>query len=143
MTVSELFKSCAFSPSGPVKWRARVSERSPGVYVVARVNSTDAHCGSHDVSYLPADERALWIDDEPVLYIGCTSRPLEDRIAEFYRHKPGKRAPHSGGEAIKLLSCDLWVYWSATSRDPFEVEHELLQAFKANAGGRRPYANRK
>lgn len=142
MTLIELFKCVGLSLHGPVKWPEPVSERNQGVYVIALVGDPIADRCAHDVSYLSVDEQARWNDDEPVVYVGCTTRPLSKRISEFYRHNLGDRSPHSGGQAIKRLRCDLWVYWCPTESDPEAAESAMLNAFQRRAGGRLPFANR-
>ncbi len=143
MTVADLFSCVSLIPRSPVKWPEPVSERGRGVYVVALVGEADADCCAHDISYLPADEQRRWIEGEPVVYIGRTARPLSDRIGEFHRHKLGDSAPHSGGQAIKRLRCDLWVYWCVTEDDPKVTETALLEAFRLHTAGRLPFANRR
>jgi hypothetical protein len=138
--VSELFKRAGLLPRGPVKWRAPVSEASPGVYVVAVTEDPSSNECPVSVDYLDSVEAARWIATEPIVYIGCTTRSLSKRLSEVYGHQYGKRAPHSGGQSVKLLRCDLWVYWSPSS-DPFDSELSMICAFKGSVG-RLPFANR-
>ena len=90
--------------------------------------------------YLEPSEKQRWLRDEPVVYIGCTTRALSKRVGEFYRHQYGKTAPHRGGQAVKLLKCNLWVDRSPAT-DPFETELTMLCAFKGKVG-HLPFANR-
>ncbi|PYP91665.1 MAG: hypothetical protein DMG65_07200 [Candidatus Angelobacter sp. Gp1-AA117] len=79
--------------------------------------------------------------NQPIIYIGqTTKRTLTKRLGEFYRHIYGAKSPHSGGEAVKLLHCDLWVYWSP-SPDPRDSELLMLCAFRKRVG-KLPFANR-
>ena len=129
-------------------WGTRVRESRPGVYVVALVGEATLGC-SVDAEFLEPDERKRWRPDEPVVYIGQTTRQaLAGRVSQFYRHKYGARSPHSGGEAVKLLlsppsprpPCNLWVYWSPAP-DPYDAELLMICAFRRRVG-QLPFANR-
>jgi hypothetical protein len=142
MTVSEVFSLASLSPFGPVPWGTKISEESPGIYVIALLNDPDAlHKSPVLADYLDAGERVRWLADEPVVYIGKTERKLKDRLGEYYRHKYGKSAPHRGGQAVKLLRCDLWVFWSPTT-DPVGAEQKMIAEFKKQFG-HFPFANRR
>jgi len=108
-------------------------------YVVAVVGDPKSNCDVK-ANYLKKAERQRWVPSEPVIYIGQTTRPLSRRIREFYRHQYGKRSPHSGGQAVKLLKCQMWVYWSPAN-DPLDAELLMLCAFRKKVG-RLPFANR-
>lgn len=139
--VSDVFGAAGLLAHSPVAWGKTVPESRSGVYVVALVETLDQACPSVDVQSLPSLERRRWLDGQPVVYIGRATRSLQNRLAQFYRHKYGKRAPHRGGQAIKLLDCNLWVYW-ATTDDPVEAEAAMIAAFRLEVGAL-PYANRR
>ena len=149
MTVAEVFRVAGLSPHGPVAWGTQVPECSPGVYVVARVRDPEAGCAPCALPFIepiPSNlvldmeyERKRWLKHEPVIYIGRTTRTIRERVRKFYRHKCGKPAPHAGGQVIKLLRCDLWVYWSPAS-DPVQSEDDMICAF-AKPVGQQPFAN--
>ena len=141
ITVAEVFAAAGLTPQGVVPWRAAVPERRPGVYVVALVSDANATAPEVHVSSLSPAERQRWITGQPVIYIGRSTRPLARRIEEFVRHKYGDSAPHRGGQAIKLLKCDLWVHW-ATADGPMKAEAQMIKAFRGRVG-RLPFANRK
>jgi len=141
MTVSELFKEADLSPCGPVPWRIPLSVSGCGVYVVAFVRNPRLGCGRRKVEYLPPDEQKLWLQKQPIVYIGQTKRPLAVRIREFYRHKYGEKRPHRGGQAVKLLRCALWIYWAQTN-NPRSAERMMINAFVERVGGL-PFANRR
>lgn len=143
MTVAELFKCVDLVARAPVKWLQPVTESRWGVYVIALANDASTDWVAHDISYLPDAEQRRWNEGEPTVYVGCTTRPLGVRLNEFYRHRLSSRAPHSGGQSIKRLRCDLWVYWCPTEGDPAVVEGVMLDAFQRRTGGRLPFANRR
>jgi len=151
LTVVELFRKAKAKLSGqsPVPWGTPISECSEGVYVVARVGNANGGCEACELPFkdpLPSNlvlnpeyERQRWLPNEPVLYIGGTTRSLCVRIAEFYCHKVGNKRPHAGGQVVKLLGCDLWVYWSHAN-DPWDLEFVMLCAFRKKAG-QLPFGN--
>ena len=143
VTVAETFKQAGLSPSGLVPWGTDVPESNAGVYVVARVGDPNLGCkacGLPFIDPLPPNivldleyERRRWLPNEPIVYIGKTDRPLQKRVGEFYGHKCGDRSPHAGGQVVKLLRCDLWVYWSPAP-NPYDTELTMICAFKKQAG---------
>ena len=64
---------------------------------------------------------------------------MAKRIQQFYAQKVGKKGPHAGGQVVRLLNCDLWVFWSPTA-DPVQVESEMIFAFKKRVG-KPPFGN--
>lgn len=136
-----MFEVVGLSMSGPKKWMTSIPESRIGVYVVAIISDASGNCHV-DAEYLPARERMFWSPEEPIVYIGCTRcrGGISRRLSQFYRHKYGDSAPHSGGEAVKLLRCGLWVYW-ASAEDPLAIEDAMLSAFFEKVGTW-PFANR-
>ena len=145
MTVAELFALTELPVCGPVPWDTLPCERRAGLYVVALVPDPESECADTDVSNLAGEERKFWLNSQPVIYVGKTTRPLCVRVYEFYRHNYGQKSPHRGGQAVLLLQCTRWVYWSPLD-DPScvaEIESKMIRAFKDQARGNRPFANRK
>jgi hypothetical protein len=148
LTVSELFGTANLSPQDRVPWETGLSDlpKSKGIYVVARVGDPNLDCQPSDLSFkdplspnLILDleyERQRWLPNEPVLYIGGTTRTIRKRMGDFYRHKIGNKSPHAGGQVVKLLICALWVYWSPTTdkADPMETEKAMISSFKEQVG---------
>jgi hypothetical protein len=132
-----------------VPWGADVPEANAGVYVVARVGDPEVGCKACALPFidpLPRNvvldldyERWRWLPSEPIVYIGKTHRAIGKRVREFYRHTCGDRNPHAGGQVVKLLQCDLWVYWSPVN-SPYATERTLIRAFRQGAG-QVPFAN--
>lgn len=144
ITVKELFSAAGLRVRGPVPWGEEVSERRPGVYVVATVSNPEDESGVDHVTDLPREVASRWVPSQPVLYVGETTRPLLTRIDEFYRHRHGAKSPHRGGQDVKLLDCSLWVYWSPTKRpaDAENAEKRMIWAF-VDRVGYRPFGNLK
>ena len=147
MTVAEIFNIANLSPSGPVLWGTDPPETNAGVYVVARVGDAKEGCDAcalpfKDLCGIDLDleyERHRWLPNEPIVYVGKSDRPIRKRLGEFRRHKCGNTSPHAGGQVVKLLRCDLWVYWSAAT-NPYDTEHTMICAFKKQTG-QLPFAN--
>lgn len=142
MTVTEIFAAAGLQPCGPVLWKEQVPETSEGIYVVALVEEAGARleCPVYG-DYLPPGEKQRWLPTEPVVYIGQTRGRLTGRLEQFYRHIHGCKSPHRGGQAVKLLRCRLWVYWSPTT-NPKNYEQIMLDAFEKQVG-QLPFANRR
>jgi hypothetical protein len=132
-----------------VPWGADVPETSAGVYVIARVGDPEVGCdpcGLPFIDPLPPNlvldleyEQQRWLPNEPILYIGKTDRPLRERVGEFRRHKCGATSPHAGGQVVKLLQGDLWVY-CAPADNPYDTEQKMISAFRQESG-QVPFAN--
>jgi hypothetical protein len=135
-----------------------VSESSEGVYVVARVGEPKSVCKACTLPFIDFSnrydnlniplcrlglnreyEQARWLQNEPVVYIGKTDGPIHQRVSKFYCHKCGDSGPHAGGQVVKLLRCDLWVYWLPANK-PYDTEQTMLCAFKDKVG-QEPFAN--
>jgi len=126
-----------------VPWGTDVQESNAGVYVVARVGDPEVCCKACALPFidpLPPDivldlenERQRWLPNEPIVYIGKTDQPVHKRVGDFYRHKCGDKSPHAGGQVVKLLQCDLWVYWSPVA-NPYDTEQAMICAFRQEAG---------
>lgn len=123
-----------------------------GVYAVVRESTREPRFlvpgtgrkGSH---YTLAVLQQAWVPDTAILYFGKAQCELGiyERLNKYLRFGNGKNSGHSGGRAIWQLedAQDLKVCWLVTGdRDPAEVERALIEAFKANHQGRRPFANR-
>lgn len=148
LTVAELFNIANLSPSGPVLWGTDPPESNAGVYVIARVRDAKDDCDACDLPFkdfcggIEFDleyEQHRWLKNEPIVYVGKTDRPIRKRLGEFRRHKCGNTSPHAGGQVIKLLRCDLWVYWSPAA-NPYEAEQTMIRGFKKSTG-QLPFAN--
>jgi hypothetical protein len=140
-TVQDLFAAAGLVAQGPVEWGAAVEERRPGVYIVALTANPDDLAPHIELACIPEVERARWLVEQPVLYIGRATRSLRGRLAQFYRHEYGKSAPHRGGQAVIPLECRRWVYW-ATTDSPIKVERQMINAFFDKVR-KLPYGNRR
>ena len=111
-----------------------IPEVGPGVYVIKITGS-----GESATRNLTDAQRRHWCDDQDIVYIG-RSKHLRRRLRDFYRHQWGNSRPHRGGQDVKLLRCDLLVFWGSTL-DYASAEKAMIEAFTLVVG-RRPFANR-
>lgn len=97
-----------------------------------------------------------WVEDTVVIYIGqAGARPdgswsdgnLKDRIRCYMRYGQGKSCPHKGGRSIwqikdaeKLYVC--WKELPNKTVNPKAYEGAIIQEFKDQYRGKRPFANR-
>jgi hypothetical protein len=141
MTVAELLSAAGLRPQGPLSWEAlkTISERASGIYVVSLVRSPRQRCGKIDICKLTDEEQQHWVKGQTIIYIG-RAKSLAKRLKEFHRHTYGHPAPHRGGQAVKLLSCQKWVFW-ATTPNFVADERRLINAFETRTG-KLPFANR-
>lgn len=160
-SVKELFSSESLEAAGQVKWGTPISEKRSGVYVVATTSDFDNNTNVYgdnlpidleilkkwidDISTLTVDGKRptpeilsdrltqFWLPDEPILYIGQTTKKLKKRIGEYYATQLGNRSPHAGGYWLKTLSIsgDLNVFWATTSEsmNPNDIETKLQRNF--------------
>jgi hypothetical protein len=79
---------------------------------------------------LTARLAAFWLPSRRIVYIGRSSRPLVDRVGEFYVTRLGNRSPHAGGHWLKTLlvlpQCRIW--WASTPAF-LAAEGHLFRAF--------------
>lgn len=62
--------------------------------------------------------RSMWMQGEPVVYIGLAGTSVASRIGQFSETAIGARAPHAGGWPVKMLQVQrLWVH-AAPCADP-------------------------
>jgi hypothetical protein len=129
-----------------------------GVYVVLRRQKTapkfkDKGSGGHFKGRNPnaaiTDLQSRWVENTNVIYIGKAGRAegeatLRSRLQAFLSFGNEKRAAHWGGRFIWQLEDheDLLVCWKLiTSSTPREIEKKMIQDFKCNFNGHRPFAN--
>ena len=77
MTVSEIFAVAQLSCQGPVRWLEDLTERRPGVYVIALVDepSQPLVARSVNVESLPVGEQLRWRENQSVIYIAVQRAP--------------------------------------------------------------------
>ncbi len=131
-----------------------------GVYVVLResesaprflTEGTGGFFKGKNPNVSIAELEANWVEGTPVVYIGKaggagSSATLQKRIDQYLRFGQGANVGHWGGRYIWQLadSRDLIVCWKTlTNEEPREVEHKMIEDFKATHTGKRPFANLK
>lgn len=149
---SELMRTLGLLVDGPVRWGKQVRSRAPGVFVVelpggrpvAPIDDRSLSRWLERVPGLlvdgePATNRTLvrrlaefWLPDEPVLYVGRSTRALGGRVASLYATPLGDVRPHPGGHWLKTLwpLDELTVWWAETDAGE-EYEDALLSAVGA------------
>jgi hypothetical protein len=132
--VKDLFEKASIAMCGPIPWLTPVAESASGIYVIALVEPLAV-----SIETLPEPERSRWISGQEIIYIGRATS-IRRRIGQFYKHEYGRRSPHRGGQAIKLLVDPMQVYWG-TALDCAIAEHSMIEAFRSEVGAL-PFANR-
>lgn len=84
-----------------------------------------------------------WVENTSIMYIGQTDSSLSKRIKTYLRFGEGAPVGHWGGRLIWQLkdARDLLVCWKTGIDFPRSVEKSMIQAFKFEHGGQRPFAN--
>ena len=94
---------------------------------------------------VPVSElEANWIDGEAVVYIGMTTQTLRKRVTAYLRFGNREAVGHYGGRYIWQLADheDLEFCWiPMPTGDPRACERVLIEAFKDQHDGQRPFAN--
>ena len=132
--------------------------KKKGVYMVLREKLETPHfCpkgtggffNGKDPNVPIAELEANWINNERVLYIGKAGgkkSTLHTRIKRFLSFGQGKAESHWGGRLIWQLkdAKDLVICWKILeNKVPREVEKAMIQKFKKEHNGKRPFANLK
>lgn len=92
-----------------------------------------------------------WVEDTDIIYIGKaggagSKATLFSRIGQYLKFGQGKNIGHKGGRYIWQLSDSrsLIICWKVlNNEDPKNVEYDMIQNFKQNHQGKRPFANLK
>ena len=87
--------------------------------------------------------QANWIDNEPIIYIG-KAKSLHKRIKQYMDFGSGCPVGHYGGRYIWQIkdSGSLIICWKPIiDQNPADIESRLIQEFKAQHNGQRPFAN--
>jgi hypothetical protein len=140
---------------GFIRLDAVPSEKVPtehGVYAVVRESTDEPRfvvpgTGRKSCHYALDILQGAWVHDTAVLYFGKAQckRGILERLNKYRRFGNGKSSGHSGGRAIWQLedAQDLKVCWRVTGdRDPGAEESALIDLFKKDHQGARPFANR-
>ena len=92
-----------------------------------------------------------WVDGTSIVYIGeaggvGSSASLQSRLKQYLRFGQGANVGHWGGRYIWQIADakNLVVCWKPLAdADPREIEHQMIEEFKASHHGLRPFANLK
>jgi hypothetical protein len=122
-----------------------------GVYLVVRPQprppeflgrSSGGHFKGRDPTVSIQDLQLAWVPGSLVIYVGKASK-LRQRLHSYMRFGEGTPVRHWGGRYVWQIADagSLLVCWKATSdEDPRQMEHRLIQEFRARYG-KRPFAN--
>jgi hypothetical protein len=131
-----------------------------GVYVVARTSESapkflnvgsGGHFKGKDPNVSIVELLNNWVNGTCVVYIGkaggkTSGATLQKRLGQYLRFGQGVRIEHWGGRYIWQLedAPELVVCWKPLAEEePAAVESQMISGFKAQHGGKRPFANLK
>lgn len=133
----------------------------PGVYALLRESSaaptflekgTGGFFKRKDPNVGIAELESSWVEDSSIMYFGKaggtdSTATLRERLGDYMKFGQGRPVGHKGGRYVWQLADakDLLVCWKTLDvavAEPREVEKQLISDFKAEHGGRRPFANR-
>lgn len=148
---------CGFKTIRELKNDISVVPKYRGVYVVLlpKMNEksfldegTGGYFKDKDPNVSIGELEQNWIENSCILYIGKagganSNATLQSRLKQYMDFGSGKPVGHWGGRYIWQLknADDLIVCWNMTDREPSEVESEMIENFKKQHGGKRPFAN--
>lgn len=152
-----------FKPVNELMNSVDVVPTKKGVYMVLRVatsvpvfveKGTGGFFKGKNPNVTIEDLKKNWIEGERVLYIGkaggtkkdgtASKVTLQERIALYMCFGQGKPVGHWGGRLIWQLegAKDLVVCWKVLEKEePREEEKKMIQKFKEQHDGKRPFAN--
>lgn len=132
----------------------------PGVYALLRESSsaptflekgTGGFHKDKDPNVGIAKLESSWVEDSSIMYFGKAGgagnkATLRERLGDYMKFGQGRPVGHKGGRYVWQLADakDLLVCWKPLDvavAEPREVEKQLISGFKAEHGGRRPFAN--
>lgn len=142
-----------FIPVAQLKEDNTAIPQEAGVYMVVYTGKGIPEFLSHgtggffkgeDPNVPIAELKSNWIENTCVIYIGQTKTTIRKRVKDYLKFGCGQKVGHKGGryiwqikESDKLLFC-----WKPTSDEkPDVVEKSLINQFKKQHGGQRPFAN--
>lgn len=124
-----------------------------GIYLVLYTNDnapefleigTGGHFKRKDPNVSLEELAKNWIKGEHIVYIGKADQ-LNRRLKELLKFGQGEDVAHWGGRFIWQIkeAQNLVICWKYTVNKPEKVEKEMIQAFKSEHNGERPFANLK
>lgn len=142
-----------FIPVAQLKEDNTVIPQERGVYMVVYtgngrpkflVQGTGGFFNGKNPNVPIAELESNWIENTCVIYIGKAGTTIRKRLNQYLKFGNSQRGGHWGGryiwqikESDKLLFC-----WKPTpDKEPGIVETSLINQFKEQYGGRRPFAN--
>ena len=159
---AELMRSLDLLVHGPRLWGARVPARGPGVFIAELPSAPNEapldhaalrrwleHVPELTLDGQPPDARTLagrladfWLPEEPIVFIGRSSRSIGQRIAAMFVTPLGDAKPSSLGYWLKTLSSlpSVRIWWAETDAVE-EYEDALFDEVAARNDGHVPFAN--
>lgn len=149
-----------FQPIRELRQNLSLIPKTQGVYLVLRDSSSQPMFrkkgsggffkGKNPNLPIPELENH-WVENTKVVYIGkagggSSSATLKSRLHQLFKFGAGKKAGHWGGRLIWQLDDaeDLLVAWIHSGEvDAQNLESHLIQLFKHEHEGKRPFANLK
>lgn len=123
----------------------RATTESPGFLEVG----TGGFFKEQDPNVAVEELQEKWVDGSHVMYIGKAGgkegkATLKSRLKQYLGFGAGKAVGHRGGRYIWQLSDSrsLVVCWKILhDEEPRDVEARMIQDFKREHNGQRPFAN--
>lgn len=130
-----------------------------GVYVVLYLQGiepsfletgTGGFFKGKDPNVSRAELRENWVEGADVIYIGkaggtASNATLRSRLTQYLKFGNGKNIGHWGGRYIwQIENADnLKICWKPIMGEPSDIESEMIEQFKHEHMGKRPFANLK
>lgn len=156
ITVNDLLVKNNLELSGTVQWGQRFSAKYRGIYIVSLFEdpgmlppdktkpifnqsaiddwfkiAINLTIDDESPTYENVTNRIaqFWFPDESILYIGKAEKQnIEDRVGQYFRHKPGKKSPHKGGFWVKLLRNvnSFYIHYAKVMHSQVDCSEKLL-----------------
>ena len=141
VSIGKLMSDNSFVPNSAGVYIVLVPTKTTPVFLAV---GTGGHFKQRNPNVTIEELKSNWVGDSHIVYIGKATS-LKKRLKQYMEFGQGKPVGHWGGRLIWQLADvkDFLVCWHTyvTEKLASDTESELIQKFKVEHNGHRPFAN--